>query len=56
MKYNIQNISDITYEPELIPHHFRFSYGYIESGGGFNSQTALRPTTYIVLLRKSSAH
>jgi len=39
MEYNLKHITDITYESELIPHHFRFSNGYIESGGGFNSQT-----------------
>jgi len=37
MEYSINNISDITYKSELIPHHFRFSNGYIESGGVFNS-------------------
>lgn len=28
------NLSDITYLSELIPHHFRISRCYIESGGG----------------------
>jgi|GEM_PF-2656823 len=40
MEYNFKHIADITYKSELILHHFRFSNSDIESGGGFNSQTA----------------
>jgi|GEM_PF-3350219 len=52
MEYNINNMADITYESELIPHHFRLSNSYIESGGGLIRPDNLRSLS----LRKLWAH
>jgi len=55
MEYYIKYVTDITYKPELIPHHFRINRCYIESGGGLiRRRLRLRLTS--LSFRKSSAH
>jgi len=51
-QYINANLSDITYLSELIPHHFRISRCYIESGGGLIRPDNLRSLAF----RKLWAH